>query len=265
MLKLKNSGYSVKYRAEILDSSLKAFEQMVEDDIKGIKPLYRGRDWNVKERKKAKQDKKLNWYKKTGNQPEFKTVLFVPVTKGGTLAKEMKQREEEINKFSKERIKIIEDGGIKLKNMLVNKNPFKVEKCEQIKCALCKENSTKSNIPCNSNNVGYRFQCDTCQDRGQTKIYEGETSRSARIRGAEHLRDLKNENPRSPLFKHKQSDHINEEMNFRMKITKRFKDPLSRQANEAVRISNRGTEETLNSKNEFNHPPIARIKVDRKK
>ena len=122
MLKLKNSGYSVKYRAEILDSSLKAFEQMVEDDIKGIKPLYRGRDWNVKERKKAKQDKKLNWYKKTGNQPEFKTVLFVPVTKGGTLAKEMKQREEEINKFSKERIKIVEDRGIKLKNMLVNKN-----------------------------------------------------------------------------------------------------------------------------------------------
>ena len=108
---------------------------------------------------------------------------------------------------------------------------FLVEKCEQRKCDLWQANSTKSDIPCNSNNVGYRFQCDTCQDRGQTKIYEGDNLRSARIRGAEHLRDLKNENLRSSLFKHKQSDHINEETNFKMQITKRFKDPLSRQAN----------------------------------
>ena len=87
-------------------------------------------------------DKQNNGYKKTGkNQTEFKTVLFVLVNKDGILAKEMKKREEEINKFSKERIKIVEDGGIKLKNMLVNKNPFKVEKCEQKKCVLCQENA----------------------------------------------------------------------------------------------------------------------------
>ena len=61
-------------------------------------------------------------------------------------------------------------------------------------------------------------------DRGQTKVYEGETSRSARIRGAEHLRVFKNKNPQSPLYKHKQADHINEEMNVSMIITKRFKD-----------------------------------------
>ena len=263
MLKLKNSGYSVKYRAEILDSSLKAFEQIVEDDIKGIKPLYRARDWNEEERKNSKTNKKLNWYK-TGKEIEYKTVLFVPVTKGGKLAKEMRQREEEINRFSQERIKIIEDGGVKLKSLLVNKNPFKEGKCEQKKCILCQTSQSNSDIPCNTSNVGYRLQCGTCQDRGQTKVYEGETSQSARIRGAEHARNLKNRNPNSALFKHKQSEHKDEEMYFKMEITKKFKDPLSRQADEAVRISNRSTNEILNSKNEFNHPPIARIRVEKK-
>ena len=53
-------------------------------------------------------------------------------------------------------------------------------------------------------------------------------------------------------------------MKFRMEITNKFRDPLTRQANEAVRISKRKKHELLNSKTEFNHPPIARISVVRK-
>ena len=67
------------------------------------------------------------------------------------------------------------------------------------------------------------------------------------------------------MYKHNQSEHENEEMQFSMQITNKFRDPLSRQANEAVRISNRGRNEILNSKNEFNHPPITRISVERRK
>ena len=54
-------------------------------------------------------------------------------------------------------------------------------------------------------------------------------------------------------------------MKFRMEITNKFHDPLTRQANEAVRISSRRKDEILNSKNEFNHPPITRITVERNK
>ena len=266
MLKLKNSGYSAKFRTEILNSTLKAFDKMVEDDKKGVKPLYRKREWNREERNRLKNEKKFNWYKKGKDGTKYKSVLFVPVTKDGRLAKEMKKREEEINKYSEERIKIVEDGGVKLKNMLVNKKPFNKPKCEQRKCALCQNGSTKSKFPCNTNNVGYQFSCDTCTSRGKTMIYEGETSRSARIRGAEHLRGLKNEDPKNALFKHKENMHKNEEMKTSMNITQKFKDPLSRQANEGVRISNRGDKgELMNSKTEFNHPPIARIKVDRRR
>ena len=46
--------------------------------------------------------------------------------------KELKQREEEINKFSKERIKIVEGGGVQMKNMLVNNNPFPTTRVQDV-------------------------------------------------------------------------------------------------------------------------------------
>ena len=67
------------------------------------------------------------------------------------------------------------------------------------------------------------------------------------------------------MFKHKTNDHGNENIKFRMEITKRFRDPLTRQSNEAVRISERRKNELLNSKSEFNQPPIARITIEGRK
>ena len=99
------------------------------------------------------------------------------------------------------------------------------------------------------------------------RVYEGESSRSARIRGAEHLADFENRRPNSVLWKHKLKEHGEEEMKVKMKITQKFRDPLTRQANEAVRIAQRSKTqgELLNSKSEFNHPPLARIVIEKKK
>ena len=178
------------------------------------------------------------------------------------MAKELRKRKEEINKYSKNRIKIVEDGGVKMKNILTQKDPFPNLKCEKRKCAIC---DSVGNIPCNSNNVGYALECGTCLERGKISVYEGETSRSARVRGGEHFKDFEKQNSKSVLFKHKEIAHKYEDMKVKMKITKSFKDPLTRQANEAVRISNRNKLELLNSKNEFNHPPIRRVTLEKKK
>ena len=50
-----------------------------------------------------------------------------------------------------------------------------------------------------------------------------------------------------------------------MEITGSFKDALTRQAEEAVRIQARKPSEIMNSKSEFNHPPIARVIVEKRK
>ena len=58
MVKMKNSGYGEKYRVQILNSALNAYERMVEEDNNGIKPLYRERSWRKEERTNAKRNKK---------------------------------------------------------------------------------------------------------------------------------------------------------------------------------------------------------------
>ena len=67
------------------------------------------------------------------------------------------------------------------------------------------------------------------------------------------------------MYKHQVTDHKNEAVKFRMEIASKFKDALTRQANEAVRISNRPYHKLLNSKAEFNNPPLSRVVIFRKK
>ena len=266
MIKLKNSGYDQKFRIEIVDSALKAFENMVEEDRKGNKPLFRDRKWQYEERLAEKQNKKRNWFRNENSK--YKSVLFVPPTPGSQLARELQIRENELNKYNEERIKIIESGGVKIEELITKKNPFKKGKCGEIKCPLCKnkKNDEKIEILCNTNNIGYRWTCQNCQTKDKKRVYEGESSRSARLRGKEHLQGYKNKSESNMLYKHKILEHPEEEnIEFKMEITGLFKDALTRQANEAVRIKNCEKSEILNSKSQFSHPPITRIVVDRKK
>ena len=82
MLKLKNSGYHEKFRMQILDSCMKAYQKMVEDDKNGVKPMYRSRDWNIEESQRKKSDKKLSWWNSQKAKNQYTSVLFVTPTQG---------------------------------------------------------------------------------------------------------------------------------------------------------------------------------------
>ena len=110
MVKLKNSGYNIKFRTEILNSILNAFEKMEEDDKTGVKPMFRSRDWNREERDLLKSKNKCNWWNEKA-KVQYKSVLFVTPTPEEVLAKYIKKREEELNKNNSERIKVVEKGG----------------------------------------------------------------------------------------------------------------------------------------------------------
>ena len=257
------SNYNEKFRKEVLDSALKAFEKMKEDDKNNVKPLYRSRTWNTEERKRHKNEKKLNWWNTKNSKIQYKSVLFVTPTPGGTLAKELRQREEELNRHSDERVKIVEKGGRNIESLLAKKDPFMKENCTEKLCPLCNNGDGKLDIACNTNNVGYRWTCKTCKDGNKIAVYEGETSRSARMRGLEHIRGKHNKQADNVLYKHQLKEHRNETAAFEMEITGIFKDALSRQADEAVRIFARQGHELMNSKSEFNHPPVSRIILEK--
>ena len=82
--------------------------------------MYRSREWNAEDRQISKSKKKIIWWNCEKSKTHYKSVLFVTSTPGGKLAKELRKREEELNRNSQDRIKIEEKGGLKMTH---SKNP----------------------------------------------------------------------------------------------------------------------------------------------
>ena len=104
---------------------------------------------------------------------------------------------------------------------------------------LCKtkNGSEKIKAICTTNNVGHCWTWGNCKSKNINRVYEGETSHSAMLRGKEFLQGLKNKNESNMLYKHKMLEHTEEEnIQVKMEITCLFEDALTRQAIEAVCI-----------------------------
>ena len=106
--------------------------------------------------------------------------------------------------------------------------------------------------------MGYALTCDLC---GYERVcYDGETGQNVYTRGLKHMANYRGKVADSPLWKHAQLMHNGSlELSFSMKVVKSFKDPLTRQVNEAVRIANCEAEFQLNSKTEWHGPATVRL------
>ena len=157
-------------------------------------------------------------------------------------------------------IRIIEKGGIKMKNLVVDKNPFEPKKCSISNCPFCNNGKTlkiceSNRMHCSTHNFGYTISCSECPMK-----YEGESYRKAAIRAREHDRDLEKGDLNSPLVKHLFQNHP-QGATFKFRINRKFHDALTRQSEESVRIQS-SAPACMNSKAEFNAPPIPRIIVE---
>ena len=114
-VKLKDSGYSAKDRKEIIVNANKIFQLQCERDEKGIKPLFRPREMILTDRK-TKKGQKHSWWKV---KDKYNAVMFVPPTPGGVLLKMLRARAENISADPDLKIRFIEQGSVKIKNLLV--------------------------------------------------------------------------------------------------------------------------------------------------
>ena len=206
MVRLKDCGYSARFRSQVVQKAKKLYQKQIERDRLGIKPLYRSRELIILDRQKRKSLNQ-NWWNK--GSKVFTSVMFVPPTPGGELAARLKKREAELAGSTGLRIKFVEQGGVKLKNKLVRADPFPSAECGKLKCPVCKmtEFSTPAErgtfwTKCTTKSVGYRIICKNCQKSSKLASYEGETGRPARVRLGEHFAGLKNKTKSNPLHKH---------------------------------------------------------------
>ena len=156
--------------------------------------------------------------------------------------------------------------------MLVKSDPFPTQECATKLCPVCKKTPYSEpgdlkpfRTKCNTENVGYRISCQNCKLEGKLSKYEGETGRPVRVRFKEHLSAIKRKSESSPLLKHQEMKHPGQNHNWIFSILSTFNDPLTRQVDEATRIANSQPGSLLNSKREYNHPPLNRITVAKNK
>ena len=120
MLKLKDSGYSQKFKTEIIRSAKNAFNLQIQNDRKGIWPLSRNK-------KRIFQDQKEKGigvtYYKDFNKQMFQLFCLFPLHLGLNWQNRCK-KEAELNAHSDTRIKVVETGRHRLKHFLVQNNPY---------------------------------------------------------------------------------------------------------------------------------------------
>ena len=180
---------------------------------------------------------------------------MVNPTPGGELAKKFQKVVEE--NPGPVRIKIQEQGGVPVKSMVQNTNPGRTIGCDSRDCLACKHGKGKGG-ECRRNGVGYELACDLCG--GQNVCYIGETGQNVYTRGLKHTANFRGKHSDSPLWKHSQLEHQGSlDVSFSMKVVRYFREPLTRQVNEAVRISKYGAATQLNSKTEWHGPATVRL------
>ena len=124
--KLKLSGYSEKFRREVIDAGVKAYEGQIRVEEAGGRKRFRTRDDDREGRRKKKKDGKYNWWKKPGRSGAVPvTHMKVPFTHNSGLMKKL----EKISRDSRMFVKFVETSGHSLQNILEKSDPFKGPTC----------------------------------------------------------------------------------------------------------------------------------------
>ena len=213
------------------------------------------------------------WKKKKVRQRDIKdveisSIMTVPNTKDGELLTRLVQKEAQLCKLTGFRVKLVEGNGILLSRLFPS--PLRAEGCPKFNmCLVCAQSDGKPS-KCNVRNVVYTAECLECTENynGTTgrSLYIGETSRSISERTTEHVMGCLRFDAGNFVIKHWLEKHRDREdpPRFRFKVNKVHRDALSRELDEAVKISAvSGRCNILNSKCEWNSNSLPRLVVEK--
>ena len=252
-------------------AGLKGYNNMVEAEKRGERRVNRPRWEGEVERRFKKLGAKSSWFKrkrKRGNQrqnqrggknkgdktrgkeeeSQIETVLFVPNTPNGLLAKMIQEEDDNFRKGTKmKRMKVVESRGTTVLSLLSCTNPWAKDGCEREDCFPCMGEKGRGGN-CQQENVVYRISCLECGARQVKAEYTGESSRTAYLRGREHLEGLESQDDDNALWKHCALQHDGRKVKFMMKVLRSHKSPLTRQIHESVEIDSSTANIVMNSK-----------------
>ena len=197
--------------------------------------------------------------------PPVTSVLFVPKTQDGGLAKRLQEAEHRLAAITKERVRVVERGGKAVLQLLHTNNPFAGAPCGRDTCIPCNNSDKEQKENCDKRGILYETFCTRCQEleKAQGKeekeatkyIYVGKTHRAMADRGAEHLKDaergMAGTFDGSHMAHHTLEMHPGEEPKFGMTIVRTHTSDFTLAMGEVIRILYRSREKgvvLLNSK-----------------
>jgi hypothetical protein len=258
--RLRRSGYLGRYRQKVIEAAHKIYRKKCEVSESGGQPLYREKQWNREQRQIDKEMKRKHWYR---NGKKGGDITHAPLILDPTHDRELKKKIQEVcdkeAKLSGIRLKVLERGGPKIK-LDVKSNPLADKGCGRPLCLVCTGEYPGG---CGHYGIVYSVRCDTCKQEGTDVIYAGESGSNAYNRGLAHKTAIQAMNPRNALAKHCLIEHNGEPADFTMRVLKKFRSCLMRQENEGVviRLTQEEADQLMNSRREFNQPPIRRLVV----
>ena len=212
----------------------------------------------------------------SGHVLKTRSVLFVPQTPGGELAKRTREVLERLQPILGYKVRVVERTGTGLQQKLSQTSIWSGLACGRGPCVTC--NQGGEDLPlCTRSSVVYENICVICNPSAKNKgeleeqeqpevpsLYVGESGRSIQERALEHWADYRRGDDSSHIRKHQGMVHPGEEPQFQLKVISYPRSALSRQIQEAVRIRRRGgASSILNSKAEYNRCHIPRLVVEK--
>ena len=98
----------------------------------------------------------------------------------------------------------------------------------------------------------YMWTCNRCTEEGINSVYLGETSRSLWDRTTEHLQKFRTKSEQSTIWKSWSQFHSSEEEpDFSVKKTGKYKTCTQRQIREALAIAGGGFQRLMNTYKEY--------------
>ena len=83
--RMRWSGYSAQYRAEVLRDAVTGYERLLEQVDRGERPLHRPREWQAAARRRRKMLARAAWHRPAD------TVAFIPAMPGDELAERLRR------------------------------------------------------------------------------------------------------------------------------------------------------------------------------
>ena len=250
--RMQIAGYGEGFRAKVISEGITGYAKKVLFSFRNNTPLNRPKQ-TITAKKKRKEDRL-----KCSHTVEFQSVLFVPATANSSLAKMIRQCEENNSQGRKVRIKVVERSGRSVKNTLEPNYPWTPGACNDPDCFLC-STGTEHRVSCRKPGVAYKISCKLCSQAGKSAIYEGESGKCLYERGKKHLSEFQAGLSSNSMVIHNRNHHPNvSTLNFKMEAIRTFNTPLERQLDEALRIKNSNANIVMNSGSEWRLDSIPR-------